>query len=386
MKAGLKRRLADRLCRALSATLPAASRGWGDAVRCEAMAIQDDGQALSFVLESVAGLIPRALATRAAQGLAWLAGEALDPTSLAGLRGACWDRPRAVGVLCAIGAVMAGLGYLAVAGAPMRYLAVNLAALLGGLAISALLGRIRAGGHLGELAIAALACPLLATALWGQQADGAARWISLGGLAAQPALVCLPAMLVGFSRTRGVMPMIGVIVAAIAVAMQPDRAMAGLLVLGLGVLALFGSDRRVMLALMASIAGFGVTLARADSLSPAPFVDRVLSVSFDLHLAAGVAVMGGAALLLIPAAAGWTRDPGRRAAYAVFGGVWFAVLFAAALGRYPTPLVGYGGSAIVGYVISLITLPRTQARQGAPDAADSVDETQTSGRLLLLGA
>jgi hypothetical protein len=32
---------------------------------------------------------------------------------------------------------------------------------------------------------------------------------------------------------------------------------------------------------------------------------------------------------------------------------------AAALGNYPTPLVGYGGSAILGYALSLSVMPST---------------------------
>jgi hypothetical protein len=50
------------------------------------------------------------------------------------------------------------------------------------------------------------------------------------------------------------------------------------------------------------------------------------------------------------------------------------VIVAAALGNYPTPLVGYGGSAIIGYVVSLLGLPpRTNL-----DALDR-QEVDTSG-------
>ena len=36
-----------------------------------------------------------------------------------------------------------------------------------------------------------------------------------------------------------------------------------------------------------------------------------------------------------------------------FGAVWVAMIVAAAAGNYPTPLVGFGGSAIVGYLLSI---------------------------------
>jgi hypothetical protein len=41
---------------------------------------------------------------------------------------------------------------------------------------------------------------------------------------------------------------------------------------------------------------------------------------------------------------------------------------AAALGNYPTPIVGYGGSAIIGYALSLLALPKLA---GLPAAVGS---------------
>ena len=63
--------------------------------------------------------------------------------------------------------------------------------------------------------------------------------------------------------------------------------------------------------------------------------------------------------------------------YAAFGAVWLAVILAAALGNYPTPLVGYSGSAILGYLLSLLGLPprpaiRSIGRDGA--ARSEADE------------
>jgi hypothetical protein len=41
----------------------------------------------------------------------------------------------------------------------------------------------------------------------------------------------------------------------------------------------------------------------------------------------------------------------------VFGAVWLTVVAFAALGPYPTPLVGYGSSAILGCCLSAAALP-----------------------------
>ncbi|PSJ36270.1 hypothetical protein C7I55_27075 [Sphingomonas deserti] len=274
-----------------------------------------------------------------------------------------------------------------IAGAPVRYLAVNASALVIGLAMLALLGRAEAAARQGTGgAISAMAGALLATALLGDEVEGAARWVHLAGVSLQPSLILLPVMLVGFSRSRNALATAGIVASVLAMALQPDRAMAGMLALALIVLAIMRRERQVIAAAAVSAAGFAITLARPDTLSAVPFVDEVLYSSFDVHAAAGIAVLGGAALLLVPALAGWNRDPANRATYVTFGAVWFAAVMAAALGNYPTPIVGYGGSAIIGYALSLLALPkRAEARAAAASATRSEAEATPTDRHLLVG-
>lgn len=271
--------------------------------------------------------------------------------------------PRVLGATCAIGAVALGVIYMAFAGAPMRYPAINAGALVIGLTMLALLGRSTiAGGW----ASAAMAGALVATALLGDAVEGAARWVHVGGLAVQPSLVLLPVMLVAFARVRRAASTAAMIATAAALALQPDRAAAGMLVLGLAVLTILRPDRHVVAALIAGVAGFALTLVQADTLPAVPYVDQILYSSFDVHVAVGLAVLAGSALLLVPAIVGCARDPGDRATYAVFGTVWFVAILAAALGNYPTPIVGYGGSAILGYVLSLLALPKVAGVRTRP--------------------
>ncbi len=340
---------------------PRCKRGDG-AIRCEAASIPDDTKALLFTLDSLCGLMPRAVASHLLQPFASLtgAGAPFSKGSTAmHILDATMRRPRALGIACVIGAVVLGVVYLAIAGAPMRYLGINAGALVIGLTMLALLGRtVAAGQRWTGGAIIVMAGALLATALLGSEAEGAARWVFLGGLAIQPSLILLPVMIVAFCRTRSVLATGGIVAAAAAMALQPDRAMTRMLVLCLTTLLVIRRDRHVVMALAASIAGFGATLARADTLPAVPYVDQILYSSFDIHVGAGLAVLGGSVLLLVPAIAGWNRDVENRATYAAFGAVWFAAIMAAALGNYPTPIVGYGGSAIIGYAFSLLALPK----------------------------
>ena len=109
--------------------------------------------------------------------------------------------PRVVGVVCAIGAVMLGLAYLQMAGAPTRYLAINGAALALGLVLAAMMALfVPTHGRGAGAAVLTMALGLLVTALIGDQVDGAARWVKLGPLAVQPSLIVLPWMILSFAR------------------------------------------------------------------------------------------------------------------------------------------------------------------------------------------
>ena len=362
MSASLRRGFVDLACRALQATLPPSLQTWGWAVRYEAASIPDDTKAVLFTLDSLCGLMPRAVASHLLRLFAPLIGDGapfFEGSTTMTIFDATMRRPRSLGIACATGAVILGLAYMAMAGAPTRYLEINVSALAIGLAMLALLGRSVVARHEWTSgAIMAMAGALLATALLGAEVDGAARWVNLGGLAIQPSLILLPVMLVAFSRSRNVLATAGILVAAAAMALQPDRAMAGMLALCLAVLAIIRRDRHAVVALAAGVTGFAATLARADTLPAARYVDQILYSSFDVHTGAGLAVLGGSALLLFPAIVGWNRDADNRATYAAFGAAWFAAIMAAALSNYPTPIVGYGGSAIIGYALSLLPLPK----------------------------
>lgn len=359
MSGGLQRRFADAAVRAACRLLPGPLEGWGWAMRHEVEAIDEDGAALGFALDGLRGAAVQALAFH-------IGGGSTDMSLLQALR-----RPPVVGLACAIGATGLGLAYLTMAEAPSRYLAVNAGALLIGLLVHAALARAPRLPGTVTLLLGGL---LLATALFGHAPEGAARWLMIGPLYIQPSLILLPMMIVGFARTRTALATAGMVAAALALALQPDRAMAGVLVAGLAGIAAFRRDQATVAALAAAVAGFVATIVQPDTLPAVAHVDQILYRAFDVDLLAGLAVVGGLVLLFVPALAGW-RDASQRDARAAFGALWLATIAAAALGNYPTPVVGYGGSAVIGYLLSLALLPRQ--RQGAaavvePEAARPV--------------
>ena len=281
--------------------------------------------------------------------------------------------PRAVGIACALSATLLGLLYLHAAGAPTSQLIVNALSLVMGLALFAVIPQSAQGSRAAGGVVLALGVMLLATATFGVSVDGASRWIRVAGVSLQLSLVVLPGMLVLFARAGGVLATTGVVLAAVGLGLQPDRAMAGTMA---AALAVYRQERQVVLALTAAGVSFAVTLLRPDSLPAVPYVDQILYTSFDVHPLAGIAVLGGALLLIVPALAGLWMDSTNRTAHAVFGIVWLGIVVAAALGNYPTPVVGYGGSAILGYALSLSFMP-FEARSTAVAKAQTQDSTRT---------
>lgn len=289
------------------------------------------------------------------------------------MRDKLFKNPQFLGALSATGATILGVLVMAVAGAPKSYLIVNLAALVIGLAMLALLQRNRPNAaYAGWLGLAA-AAGLLATALLGTTIDGATRWVRIGVVSLQPSLVLLPLLIMAFARVRDSKTTIAMLVAAVALAIQPDRAMAGALVVGLAALAVSVRDRQVLLALVAALCSFAVTLMRPDTLPPTPFVEQVYASAFAFSPAAGLALLAGSMLLLLPMLALHRADS------TVFAAVWLAILAAAVIGNYPTPLLGYGGSGILGYLLCLAALPGRLRRPEGSAPATAADRRPDIG-------
>jgi hypothetical protein len=365
--------------------LPPSLRHWGMAMRHELDVAGRGGAACRFSLGCVASAVRAAAAYHAAALMRGAAGAGIGV-----MRGSndMMNEPRHLVFASAAGATLIGLAQLALAGAPLRYLAINAAALVIGVALVGIVTiAARAGRAAHLVAAVAPGLVLLATSQFGVSIDGAARWIGIAGVQIQPSMVLMPALAIHFAATRDRLRALGIMLAAAGLALQPDRAMAGALAAGMVALALVRPERVVLAAAAAALAGFVVALAQPDHLPAMRHVEQVLFSSFAVHPLAGVAVVLAMLLMIAPAWIGYRRDRASAAPWLVFGAIWLGVIVAAALGNYPTPLVGYGGSAIIGYVLGLAALPRQAVPTGsarhdaaADTAADPV------GRHDLIGA
>lgn len=368
---GFARHMAARIATAASWLLPAHLSSWSRAMAGELIEIEDDRSALLFACGCLRAAAVLAVGARLTAFRAILFPPAPSPRSLPTMSRLS-TQPRLLGLLCGAVAVGLGVAYMEAAGAPSRYLLVNFAALVLGATAWLALGRT-AGSRLGAAgpAVLALSVPLLLTALFGVAAEGASRWVYLGPLSVQVSLIVLPVMTILYARRPEAIGTAGMIAAAVALALQPDRAMAAVLAAALLALAFETRGRLPILAAAASILGLGWTLLTPETLGASAYVDRILYTAFDVHPLAGAAVLSGAAALVVPALIGLVRRSGDRPTLLVFAGCWSTVVVAAALGNYPTPLVGYGGSAVLGYLLSVSLLPNRALETGGQGASAS---------------
>lgn len=361
-------RAAERIVRACRSWTPQHLRHWTEAMAREAAEIDRAGPALLFAFGCAAWA--------AKAGLTHAVQRALSPDR-AETHGDFtmtvqdFRRGRGLAVLCAIAATLLGLVYLGSAGAPHRMLTMNLAALGAGLIVALpFFRRDPVQPPVAGILAVSIGAALLLTALWGDEASGARRWLSIAGIVLQPSLVLLPLLITAVARSRDALTALGVVIAAGALALQPDRAMAGALVAGLAAVVLLTRDRLGLFCLVVSTASFAITWLRPDVVPATPFVDRVFRTAFSTGAIPGAAAWGGAVLLLVPAALGLLRDRSHRAIHGAFGATWLAIIIAAVIGDYPTPLVAYSGSSIVGYILACVGLPRGRALSASFNTGD----------------
>jgi cell division protein FtsW (lipid II flippase) len=267
-------------------------------------------------------------------------------------------------VVCAVTATLAGLAYLGLVGAPTRFLTMNAVTLVLAIALVRFLSALLAGrldATAGPICLGG-ALVLLATAVLGPDVEGIRRWLEMGPILLQTGLVLLPLMLVLFARSPDRLATAGIVLASAALALQPDRALATALAGGLAVL--LGWTRRptVVLAFLASLAASITAFLQPDGLPAVEHVEGVLANSFRSGIRESTIVLAGTLLLLSPPIFGGRRSRLQRRQLAVFGGFWLITVLAAAQGAYPTPLLGYGPSAIIGYVLCSLAFSSASCR------------------------
>lgn len=222
-------------------------------------------------------------------------------------------------------------------------------------AVGALLAAGLSFAPAGALRIALWAAPvgLLAT-FFGPALDGVHRWIDLGPIHLNAAMVLLPAAIVALAvlTRESLWPWLAALAALALLAGQPDASQATTLAAAVAPIALSTLKRRPAMAALVAGAGViaGVAWLRPDPLQPVPEVEQILELAYALSpVLAGLALLSLAATAAAPAQLtarapdAAVRVAGRALALCLL--LWAIMPF---LGAFPVPLVGIGMSPIIG--------------------------------------
>ncbi len=246
------------------------------------------------------------------------------------------------------GPVLAGLAWMAAAGAPGSFLAINGAALA--LALAAALWLPLPRGVAGRLAIAMAALVILALPLlFGIEVQGVSRWIKLGPVTLHAGYLALPILSVLAARMPSLSATAVMLAAAAICAAQPDFATVLGLCLASAALALVRRDRIAILGFLVALAVLYAVSRQPDLLAPVRFVEQVQRDTL-IHQP-----IAGALLCLASILPGlWLVDRAERAlplvaltlGCGVAGLVW----------NYPSILIGFGAAPILGAGLALAAL------------------------------
>ena len=338
--------------------LPREHAQWLDAIASELHQIVDDRAALAFALSGysgVAGMIVTAQFASLLSQFKWLSALAGSLVVLMGC-GLMWrnDVPKTV-VLMQIGALGVALVFMVIASSVTR---------------SFNLHRTRTQPDTPEdhisLCVLSAGVLILYTAIEGQAANGVSRWLSIGGtgISIQPSVMLMPAMLIAASILRNALATIGVALAFLGLAFQGDAllAFASAMAIAISLLAAQRTYWLTFVLLAYALLCCVVALRNAVTLFPVAHVDQALQSAFAWTPFAGFAVLVMAILTILPPQKNLARHIRKNTAVQIHAAVWGTLIAASALGvqATPLPLLSFGGSAIIGFFLSLALIAEHQ--------------------------
>lgn len=207
----------------------------------------------------------------------------------------------------------------------------------------------------------------------GIEMDGVRRWLDVGPVVVQPALILSPLLLAIVASREGRHWRMAILIPVLLLAWQPDAA--SMLALAAGVAALMAgasglsprgwTARRVAIAAGAlAFAVMGLALAGIQTPPPVAFVEGTVGLATLSGPIAGI--LHFAAITLMIAALLSRTDPTGLALAAYFTVAALAAVFWA----FPMPVVGAGPSHLVGFGIAAGWLATHRHRHNAAEPPD----------------
>ena len=201
-------------------------------------------------------------------------------------------------------------------------------------------------------AILLLACAVLFV---GVEVDGARRWLRLGPVLLHPASLLGSVLLLALARATG-SALCATLAGATVLCFGMGNDGAASLAFALGLSGLLLGERKhwtrlLPLCVLAwCLATWGWT--RPDTLAPVPYVEEIVARTWAVSTLLCAAAVVLLAMLPLPFLL-TAREAGKRGAGYALAGFWAGLVLAGLFGNYPIPVIGYGASPVIGWVLAL---------------------------------
>lgn len=243
-----------------------------------------------------------------------------------------------------------------------------------GVGLVAAVGLARLAGKRTATVLLGLSAVLVAASLFGPPQQGVHRWLAVGPLSINLALLMLPMAVVALGWTRERASSWGLALAILGLlVLQPDASQAMAFAGAVALIALrapFSTPVRLGLAgVAAALTAF--SWLRPDPLAPVPEVEEIVALAFSITPVLAVAVVVLIAATSLAPMLGTRLAGARPSGIAVPLSVHFLLTAGMTLfGAFPMPLLGIGMSPIVGFWLG-VGLLAAQLRPGPSPASGS---------------
>ena len=201
-------------------------------------------------------------------------------------------------------------------------------------------------------AILLLACAVLFV---GVEIDGARRWLRIWPVLLHPASLLGSVLLLALARSAG-STLCAALAGAAVLCFGMGNDGAASLAFALGLSGLLLGERthwKTLLPLCVlawCLAAWGWT--RPDTLAPVPYAEEIVAQAWAVSTLLGAAAVVLLAMLPLPFLP-TARDACKRGAGYALAGFWAGLVLAGLFGNYPIPVIGYGASPVIGWVLAL---------------------------------
>ena len=212
------------------------------------------------------------------------------------------------------------------------------------------------GNRYNQLLLPAAIIALILT-FANQGMEGVHRWISIGAVKLNIAMIVLPMILLELYQVLKIRGLtyagVGAFIILLVLFFQPDASqLTGFAIPVMIMLSLNTRSKKIRLLIIGvSVLFIVLSWIRLDHLPPVNYVERILMMVADMG---GIwLVLGIISLAILPAPFILLPPKNAVSVSRYIGCYYIVILLSTLFGNFPVPLMGYGISPIVGYYLSL---------------------------------